>query len=537
MSRILDWISDRPVRLKVLAPVALAAVGIIAVAWFGLSALSAAGGRTHAMYAHTAVPLDDLETLRDMQGDSRVAVRDVLLTVPGNTQDAVISGMHDIDAAIDQALTAFVTDRGGLGTTASTLVEQARTGFVRWREVRDGQLLPLARAGQTTAGAALISDDGALGKANHQVGGAIDALADLETGQAKSADVAGRAAESHQRNLVVVVCLVAILAATAVGVLVARAVVRPLLSVREVRVALADGDLTRDPRVRSRDEVGQMAAALSSANAALRETVGTIVTSARTLSGAANRLAGSNAEVVRRAADSASQANTVAAAADSASGSITAVRAGATEMGAAITEVARRAELAAQVASDAVGVVTSTSRTVEELGRSSADIEQVLSDITSIAAQTNLLALNATIEAARAGDAGKGFAVVAGEVKDLAQQTAAATEDIAQRIAAIQTTSGEAAAAIGRIGAVITEINGHQAAIAAAVEQQTATTGEMGRGVAEAADASAQIAGIITEVATAASATETEVAGSQDVVAIVTQLSDDLRASAERFRI
>jgi methyl-accepting chemotaxis protein len=205
-------------------------------------------------------------------------------------------------------------------------------------------------------------------------------------------------------------------------------------------------------------------------------------------------------------------------------------------MTAAINEIASRAEQAALVAGSAVDVVTDTSATVEELGRSSADIEHVLKTITSIAAQTNLLALNATIEAARAGDAGKGFAVVAGEVKELAQQTAAATEDIARRITAIQTTSSEATAAISRIGGVINEINHHQGAIAAAVEEQTATTGEMGRSMKEAADASTRIAATITTVATAARATESEVAESRTIIASVNQLSGDLQDLVRSFR-
>jgi methyl-accepting chemotaxis protein len=342
-------------------------------------------------------------------------------------------------------------------------------------------------------------------------------------------------AQSRQRNLILIVSIGVILVAVLVGLVVAQAVVRPLLRVRAVLAALADGDLTGDPRVTSRDEVGQMAAALVSANVALRRTVGTIVESAATLGDAAEQLATGNRQISQRVTDSAEQTAVVAGDADSASLSITTVTEGASEMDSAITEIARRAEQAAMVANAAVDVVTGTSATVEELGRSSADIEQVLKTITSIAAQTNLLALNATIEAARAGEAGKGFAVVAGEVKDLAQQTATATEDIAHRISAIQTTSGQASTAIGRIGEVINEINGHQGAIAAAVEEQTATTSEMSRSVQEAANGTTEIATNITGVSTAAESTTQALGQTRAAVDELSRMAADLRTTVGRF--
>src|SRR5437868_14229072 len=163
-------------------------------------------------------------------------------------------------------------------------------------------------------------------------------------------------------------------------------------------------------------------------------------------------------------------------------------------MNASIREIAKNASEAARVAGTAVKVAETTNGTIAQLGVSSAEIGQVTKAITSIAQQTNLLALNATIEAARAGEAGKGFAVVANEVKELAKETARATEDIGQKIEAIQRDAHGAVQAIAQIGAIIHQIDDIQNTIASAVEEQTATTAEMGRNVGEAATRSSEIA-------------------------------------------
>jgi len=164
-------------------------------------------------------------------------------------------------------------------------------------------------------------------------------------------------------------------------------------------------------------------------------------------------------------------------------------------------------------------------------------IGDVLDVITAIAAQTNLLALNATIEAARAGDAGKGFAVVASEVKDLAQETSRATEEIAQRIAAIQHDTGEAVTAIDGIGKIITQINDYQTTIAAAVEQQSVTTTEMHRGIEGAATGTNEIVqslGVVVGTVTRTHAGVTDAARAADDVRA---LADRLNAAADRFTV
>jgi methyl-accepting chemotaxis protein len=249
---------------------------------------------------------------------------------------------------------------------------------------------------------------------------------------------------------------------------------------------------------------------------------------AERLGGAAERLNGLSAQMSTSADHTAIQAGAVSAASEQISKNIQTVAAGTEEMGASIREIAKNASEAARVAIHAVKVAEATDRTVAKLGESSAEIGQVVKVITSIAQQTNLLALNATIEAARAGEAGKGFAVVAGEVKELAKETARATEEISRRIEAIQTDTTGAVEAIREISGIINQINAIQSTIASAVEEQTATANEMARNVAEAAQGAAEIAQNITMVArgaesTSAGAGETREAAS-DLAAIAGEL-------------
>ena len=205
-------------------------------------------------------------------------------------------------------------------------------------------------------------------------------------------------------------------------------------------------------------------------------------------------------------------------------------------MQAAIGAIAVSAERATQIASEAMATVRTATTTIDDLVQSSSGIGDVLQVITAIASQTNLLALNATIEAARAGEAGKGFAVVAHEVKELAQQTATATGDISSRITAIQTSSDRASSTVSDVAQIIERINEFQATIAAAVEQQTATTAEMQRTVHEAAASSTEIAANVAAIATAAQTSKTTIDASHGTVENLTTLSTELRQLVRQFR-
>ena len=206
-------------------------------------------------------------------------------------------------------------------------------------------------------------------------------------------------------------------------------------------------------------------------------------------------------------------------------------------MSTTIQSIASNTNEAATVASKGVQTAQAANANVSKLGTSSAEIGEVIKVITSIAEQTNLLAFNATIEAARAGEAGKGFAVVANEVKELAMQTAKATEDIGRKITAIQLDTKGAVEAIGSITSVITHVNDISGTIATAAEEQTATTREMTRNVTEAAKGSDEITSNIAGVADAARGTANNAHESQKAAEDLAQMASQLRGLVEQFKL
>jgi methyl-accepting chemotaxis protein len=443
-----------------------------------------------------------------------------------------------------------------------------------WAKTQEAErkLVVLSRAGKRDQALTLFMGDSL--KYKNETVDALTRLIKINAAGGDNEALAATASYEHGRTFIGAMIAICLGLGIALALGIARMIGGPVRQIAGIAARVALGDVDQAVEHQSKDEVGQLAdsfraligyikgvashcerlgqgdlqivveprsdkdvlsKSFQTAVDSLRQTVTRMSESSVSLSGAAVELGSVSRQMGTNAEETSNQANVVAAAAAQVSKTVQTVASSTEEMSASIKEVAKNAAEAAKVAATAVRVTERTNAIVTKLGLSSAEIGNVIKVITSIAAQTNLLALNATIEAARAGEAGKGFAVVANEVKELAKETAKATEDIGRKIAAIQTDTKEAVEAIGEIGQTIGQVNDIQNTIAGAVEEQAATTNEIGRNVTEAARASSEIAQNISGVAQAAQSTSSGAAQCQGAASELAKMSIEMQALVGNF--
>jgi methyl-accepting chemotaxis protein len=527
-----QWFGNLRVGVKISLAILVALLAGVVVATVGLVALGKADTSATAIYQDNLKPSATLATAQGSFDDEIFSL--AMMNVVISDADTQKYRQKALTAADLVAADAKAYEALGLDPPQRDPVTQLQQGLAAFNKIRDAQLLPAATdtdsstfaAAYTTAAAPLVD----------QVNNAFDALTAFERSSAAEAATNNTSAYHSNRTLMLISLAVGFLLAALLGWITVRRIIRPLGEVNAALARMADGDLTGTVIARSHDEVGTMSTSLNRAVGSVRSTVETLGGASHSLAAAAEQLSLTSNQIADSAGQASSQAVSVSASAEQIRRNVDTVSAGAEQMGASIREIAQNANQAAEVAGQAVTMAETTNQTVTKLGESSAEIGNVIKLITAIAEQTNLLALNATIEAARAGEMGKGFAVVASEVKDLAQETARATDNISARVTAIQADTGTAITAIGEIGGVIGRISDYQTTIAAAVEEQTATTGEMSRGVGEAAAGVGEIAAGIDTLAASAQHTTESVADSLRAATELARMSGELQTLVSAFR-
>ncbi|TYP83772.1 methyl-accepting chemotaxis protein [Blastococcus xanthinilyticus] len=520
---------------RLLLAILLVAMTTVAVGIIGASRVTVLSDQADQIYHDGTVPLDEIRLLQAAWWEYQA--NSARTSIPGLRPEAVAqyqSRATEVQARVEE-LTALV-DGEPLGA-------ESRAAFDRFEPAMNayftklGEIITVLQSGDPAQMAQLENAGDELDAAEIEAISALTEAADAQSAFADSIAEDAAAAAEDARTLTFVVIAIGLVVSVGLAVLVARSIIRPVQRISEVLDQVADGDLSVRVGPTGGAELARVSASVDRTLDAIGNVLVLVNDSSTRLAAASQQLNSAAEGIATNARTAAGQADDVVASAGAVASSVDTVATGSSQMESAIREISQNASEASRVAGQAVSVAENTTKTVGKLGDSSQEIATVIKLINGIAEQTNLLALNATIEAARAGEAGKGFAVVASEVKELAQETARATEDISKRVEAIQADTAGAVDAISQISSVIGEINDFQATIAAAVEEQTATTNEMNRNVAEAASGTQGIAAAISGLAAGTQETNQRVADAQSAAGELARMSGELQQAVARFTV
>jgi methyl-accepting chemotaxis protein len=551
----------------VLAFVMVAIIGAI-IGVVGIIGMTKIKNSDTMLYKEMTAPLGTLIDASIQLMRIRINIRDVIFAESLEKRDSKNQTIKDLQKTLPGLLDEY---------EKRLLTKEGKDSFAAFRQAHDAYIAYVNRMQEIMMGAVDLKD---LGQRRAQAIAILDgdgykiaqvAQAALEEVVKSKQALAKQTSDNNTRTansfslILLIVIGAGLLISILLGIFIASSIARPLGQGVDVAKALSDGDLTQHMDIKRKDEVGILADSLNLASGNLRTMFKQVHDGVQTLSSASTELSAISKQMSSGAESTSTRANGVAAAAEQTSANMGGVSAAmeqttvnlstvataSEEMTSTIGEIASNAEKARKVTAEAVDSAKRVSGTMDTLGVAAKEIGKVTETISAISSQTNLLALNATIEAARAGAAGKGFAVVANEIKELARQTATATEDIKARIEGIQSSAGNAVGDISSVADVIRQVNEIVSGIAAAIEEQSAVTKDIAtnvaqasrgvedanRNVAEASKAVNSMAQDVSEVNQAAG--EISSSSAQILVSAedLAKLSEQLRALVERFKI
>jgi methyl-accepting chemotaxis protein len=496
----MTWFRNLNVSVKILTGFGLMAVILVVIGWVGVHSLGVLNDNVKALYEDEMQPGLDVLEFRALLWEIRSNTWHVLAVTNPDQAKAIVNEGYELHRTVRKQEEALLPKIRSEELRRKFL--EAREAIDEYVKAREEQILKPAAAGRHDDAVKNAPLTGA------KLDAAVEALnrtveASRASGQQKYQD--SQTLYGSSRTILIIVAVAGVLLGGAFGLTLALAAVAEIAErkrMEHVTRKLLDG----------------------------------IIDNIQALASASEELTSVSQQMAGSAEETRAQASVVSSAGDQMSRNAESVSKSVEDLGASIREIAKSAHEAAKVATTGVEVANTTTATVAKLGESSAEIGNVLKVITSIAQQTNLLALNATIEAARAGEAGKGFAVVATEVKELAKETAKATEDIGQKIDDIREVTHGAVEAITQISKIIVQINDYQSTIASAVEEQSATAREIGVSGADAARGSAEIARNITAVAQASRHAAEGAGNTQKAAQELARMAAELQRLVEQFK-
>jgi methyl-accepting chemotaxis protein len=539
--------------------ITLLAIGIAGIAWWGTDAIN------HAMDA-------SLEQVQRVRAAEKIAddLDEIYINIWNLISHTEPEEKREHKVALEKVREDMLKKLEGLKASAKVqpgvrLIGELETAITAAREVNN-RVIELSLRGEELAARNLFVKEGGANK--ERIDQTVHAYVAYREERLTAMDQETEALVEKVKQSIVVASVFAVLLAAGFGLLVTRSISGPIGATVTLLDHISQGDLSHDvpEALRDRrDEAGDLGRSLQTMTGNMRTLVRDLTGGVETLASSATELSAVSAQTSNAVKSMSEKSSTVAAAAEEASANTTSVAASmeqaatnlasvasaTEEMSATVGEIASNSEKARAISEQATAQAQTISRLMQELGRAAQEIGKVTETITDISSQTNLLALNATIEAARAGAAGKGFAVVANEIKELARQTAAATEDIKVKIAGVQSSAGSAIADIEQISGVIKEVNAIVSSIAASIEEQAVVTKDVAGNISQASAGVKDSNERIAQTAEVSKSIARDMTGVNDAVGEIRQggeqveastaelskLAEQLKATAGQFKV